>query len=86
VLWCYGAARLATGQPARVVGHVQGWLAREARALGFHWEGLETSRPSGLAWLAVLERVLEEQPAAMFTAYGLKVLGRSYPRWLLADL
>jgi hypothetical protein len=86
VLWCYGAARLATGRPARVVGHVHGWLAREARALGFHWEGLETSRPSGLAWLAVLERVLEEQPAAMFTAYGLKVLGRSYPRWLLADL
>jgi len=86
VLWCYGAARLAAGQPARAVGHQQGWLAREAAVMGFQWEGLEDSQQPPSAWLAAVERVLEEPQAAMFTAYGLQVLGRSYPRWLLADL
>jgi hypothetical protein len=86
VLWCYGAARLAMGRQARAVGHQQGWLAREARALGFQWEGLEAGQLEGTDWLAAVERVLEEPQAAMFTAYGLQVLGRSYPRWVLADL
>jgi hypothetical protein len=54
--------------------------------MGFQWEGLEDSQQPPSAWLAAVERVLEEPQAAMFTAYGLQVLGRSYPRWLLADL
>lgn len=86
VLWCYGAARLACGQPARAVGYSTGWLAAEAQALGIGWHGVSAigAHPPQ-AWLAAIEVALGA-PAAPYSAYGQQVLGQSYAQWLLSGL
>lgn len=85
VLWCYAAARLAVGRPARAVGYARGWLAEEAPALGVGWVGLPSGNQPATAWLDALDQALAiEEPAV--TAYGHQVLGQSYGEWLLAGL
>ncbi len=71
LLWCYGSARLAIGAPALAVGHGEGWLAREAAALGIGWN---VGRNGD--WLAALGEA--ETSSAGFTAYGRAVLGHSF--------
>jgi hypothetical protein len=89
VLWCYGAARLAVEAPARAVGYSSGWLASEAQALGIGWHspnGIATSTAvNPQAWLNAIDQALHSHPPSV-TAYGQKVLGRSYARWLLSGL
>jgi hypothetical protein len=86
VLWCYAAARLACGQPARAVGYTSGWLAVEAQALGMSWQGVSANvahQPQ--AWLAAIDAALRAPPTP-FSLYGQQVLGQSYAQWLLAAL
>ena len=86
VLWCYGAARLACGQPARAVGYASGWLAEEAQALGMGWQGVAAiSAHPPKTWLAAINAALGA-PATPFSTYGQQVLGQSYAQWLLAGL
>jgi hypothetical protein len=85
VLWCYAAARLAVGLPARAVGYASGWLAEEASALGVGWMGLPTGSQPAAAWLDALDQALA-MAAPVVSAYGRQVLGQSYGAWLLANL
>jgi hypothetical protein len=85
VLWCYAAARLAVGRPARAVGYASGWLAEEAPALGVGWVGVPSGSQPAAVWLDALDQALAiEEPAV--TPYGRQVLGQSYGEWLLAGL
>jgi len=87
VLWCYGAARLAAGQPAQGVGYADGWLAHEATALGIGWQGLPAGETDPQAWLAAISHALAPAHGApTITPYGQQVLGQSYAHWLLPDL
>mgnify|MGYP001810486415 CR=1 FL=1 len=76
LLWCYGAARLMTRQPAAVVGRAGGWLEREARDLGLGWRTGGDGR-----WLEHLAAAVApgaEGEGGRFTAYGRRVLGESF--------
>ncbi len=85
VLWCYAAARLAVGRPARAVGYDRGWLAEEAPALGVGWVGVPSGNQPAMAWLDALDQAFAiEEPAV--TPYGRQVLGQSYGEWLMAGL
>lgn len=87
VLWCYGAARLASQRPAVAVGYAGGWLAEEAEALGIVWVSRNQQQPSPETWLGALNEALyrTHQPAS-FTQFGRLVLGQSYADWLLSEL
>lgn len=85
VLWCYAAARLAVGLPARAVGYESGWLAQEATALGMGWMGLPTGSQGAAIWIDALDQALAmADPVA--SPYGRQVLDQSYGAWLLAGL
>jgi hypothetical protein len=79
LLWCYGAACLAHGRPAAVVGRAGGWLEREAGDLGLTWR----SGADG-AWLACLAAAVEQRQdgsgrsSGGFTAYGQRMLGERF--------
>ncbi len=74
LLWCYGAARLASGQPAAVLGRAGGWLEREARDLGLGWHS-----GSDGGWLEGLAAMVRQSPyAARVTDYGQRMLGESF--------
>ena len=85
VLWCYAAARLASGLPAQAVGFAEGFLAEEAKALGVGWQALPDGEHPPHAWYAAIEGALSA-PLSNFSAYGRQVLGPSYAHWLLAGL
>ena len=79
LLWCYGSARLRTGQPAAAVGRAGSWLEREARDLGLSWRSGDDG-----GWLEGLAAVLEQIDTAKgsnpapYTAYGLRMLGDDF--------
>lgn len=77
LLWCYGAARLAIGAEAVVVGYGGGWLAREAAELGIGW------RAASGDWLAALGR---SEPRGVFTDQGQEVLGGAFAQQMAERL
>jgi hypothetical protein len=92
VLWLYGAARLAMGRPARVVGVAGGWLATEAEALGMHWQPLPEAatalqRLEALAAIAAASsEATTDTRDATFTPYGRAVLGEPFAAWVAQHL
>jgi hypothetical protein len=86
VLWLYGAARLACGAAARIVGRPGGWLAKEAAALGLQWCDLPAgSDPPQI--LAVMADAMQQAGGeAQVNAYGWQVLSGSFADWLLDAL
>ena len=80
VLWCYAAARLASGLPAQAVGCSEGFLAQEAQALGLGWQALPDGENPPHAWYAAIEQALSAHPSS-FSAYGRQVLGPSNAHW-----
>lgn len=74
LLWSYGSARLASNQPAAVLGRAGGWLEREARDLGMVWRS-----GSDGSWLEGLAAVVGQTPGeARASPYGQRVLGESF--------
>ena len=85
VLWCYGAARLAVGRSAIVVGCNGGWLEQEAIALGLEWLGIPSGDPPSNSWWALMAQALQRPcQAPALTDYGRQVLGSSYAHWVLS--
>jgi|GEM_PF-443407 len=81
MLWTWASARLAAGQAAAAVGYGEGWLAREASALGVGWRGLAAaeSPPTGEEWLGALQESQQAVEAAPgFSTYGRAVLGSGF--------
>lgn len=74
LLWCYGAARLASGQPAAVLGRAGGWLEREARDLGLGWHSGSEGR-----WLEGLAAMMAQGHGGDWgTPYGRCLLGEGF--------
>lgn len=79
LLWCYGASRLMSEQPAAVVGQAGGWLEREALDLGMRWR----SGASG-GWIDDLGSMVSQGPTGCgspkqrFTTYAQRILGRGF--------
>jgi hypothetical protein len=89
MLWTWASARLAAGEPAAGVGYGEGWLAREAPALGVGWRGLAAGprQPIGAQWLGALgESLTAAEGAPGFTAYGRAVLGGSFAAHLVSTV
>ncbi len=82
LLWCYGAARLASRQPAAVLGRAGGWLQREARDLGLGWHG-----GSDGGWLGALTAMVAMSHHENWaTPYGRGLLGEGFAGHLVKIL
>ena len=86
VLWLYGAARLASNQPARVAGFAGGWLACEAPALGLQWQPLPAAANAGAVLRALADALESPPPDSQLNAYGRELLGASFAAWVAKRL
>lgn len=86
MLWQWAAARQALALPAVAVGHRQGWLALEARAMGLPWQ--LAAADDGAAWLQALAAAAAGRLAGAeaLHSYGQQLLSGGFGAWCAGRL
>jgi hypothetical protein len=92
MLWQWAAARASLALPAAAVGYDEGWLAKEATAIGLNWHSLaerseEMNSADGASYLSALTKESARlQQRAYMTPYGQVILGEQFWEWCLRRL